>query len=882
MKLAKMQKMNFYKRLAILVISIVGTFILSFNNLGTSSVSANNSHLTPAATAAPFSCEGVLYQVISGQLRKLDFRSGTYTPVGDYSGFNRINAMGYNLDDNFIYALARQNTTDVNGVSVSEKDIVKIDSNGDVFYHISPRTYIPDSVTADVVNNRLWILKGSNIYKIDLSSGIVERQPLDRSISIVDWGFINGKFYGTRANKLFTVDPSSNPARVTETTVPGLNGGGAYGAAYVFDTDDLYVSSNGGGLYQIINYDTGSPRAFYVSNSEVTSQNDGASCPVAEIIIPRDSYDRGDAPNAYGDATNSIASEISFWIGSPSDNPDEESAAFASVNQADADDTSGIDDEGGITWNFTEDAFYDTGIVFYPGGTYTLNAQLYNDELPTGYFDAWIDFDGNRNFEESERVIRQTIPQRSGSQNLNGLSFSVPSNAACGRTFARFRLSEEGTHLPTGYAGWGEIEDYAITIDCRTDLEPTMEFVPNVPGVNDINFNSGDRTYRGDWELSHNIEVRTFVQNNGPQAARSMTLTVQLPRDMDDVATADIGSWSCSIDAFNVATCNSVGLANGGREEVIEFTGRIPGNYGPNSIQGYARIEHEAVDLDPTNDRVDYDIKVIKEWVGTEDVKPYIYARFSNALTPSSSVVIDRDIEIGGRLAAPIQLPVYYGASIETLSGPPILRTRWCNADLTYTGCDEPTDYIEGTIAIQSHTTISVTEMSRSAAGLTWPLPTSTNLAGSPIETNSAHDASSSPIVRYFEDSYSDCRDWINLFGGKCASKQDDLDISGMPAAQRAFYDYDDLDLTPIVFQTTGGRGINCDNGAGDCVYVEDARPSVYYVEGQVDYQVVFHDPIEKRLPPGTEIPLHTFRQDREEPISFFIQVLGSFVEPNN
>ena len=56
------------------------------------------------ATPVPFACEGVLYQVISGQLKKLDFTTGLYQDVGDYTGFDRINAMGYSLDDDFLYA----------------------------------------------------------------------------------------------------------------------------------------------------------------------------------------------------------------------------------------------------------------------------------------------------------------------------------------------------------------------------------------------------------------------------------------------------------------------------------------------------------------------------------------------------------------------------------------------------------------------------------------------------------------------------------------------------------------------------------------------------------------------------------------------------------
>ncbi len=244
--------------------------------------------VSPAmVTPVPHSCDATLFHVISGQMKKLDFATGTYTQLGDYSGFDQINAMGYNVNDNFIYSLARQEAVDVNGVPVSVRDIVKIDANGDVFYHVSPTDFIRNSVVGEVVDNKLWIAANTDIYKIDLATGAVEQQTADADMDIVDWGYINGKFYGARGDVLFTIDPSTNPASVTTTTVPGLlPGAGGYGATYVFDTDELFVSKNSGGLYQIFGYDTPSPTAIYVSNSEPTSTNDGASCPIAEFIPP--------------------------------------------------------------------------------------------------------------------------------------------------------------------------------------------------------------------------------------------------------------------------------------------------------------------------------------------------------------------------------------------------------------------------------------------------------------------------------------------------------------------------------------------------------------------------------------------------------------------
>ena len=596
--------------------------------------------------------------------------------------------------------------------------------------------------------------------------------------------------------------------------------------------------------------------------------------------------DRGDAPFGYGDASNSISEFVELWMGTANQPPDVDEIPFVFGKDALADDltdTGSLDDEAGVTWNQTEDPFYDTGIVFYPksplgygthDGIYNFDVEVYNNFVEFAFLDVWIDFDGNQNFDPYELIQSQVIPRRTDSQTLSNLELVVPENAACGRTYARFRISDQSSSAPIDYGGWGEVEDHAITIDCRTDLEPTLEFEPNVAGVNDINFDATTRTYTGEWELSHEIAVRAFVQNNGPQAARGMTLTVQLPVEMDDVVHAPTGKWSCVVDDVTlIAVCNSFGLADGNSEQTINFTGRIPGTFSPDAVIGFAEVEHGGGDQIPENNRVDYDINVIKEWRGTEVVEPFIYAQFSEVLDLTNPDILDRDIDSGDRLATPIQVPVYYGAAVEKV-GDPILRTRWCENDPSYVGCDEATDFLLGTIAVESHTTISVTQMLRTSTGLFVPGFASNNLVSAPITTMAARDDSGNATERYAEDALAGCQEWVGYLGGKCVAKQDTLDGLALSPAERAFYEWDILNLTPVVFKTSGGRAIECDNGDGECVYIDDASPGVYQVEGSVNYQVVFHDPIEQRL----GVPTH--RERRDMAISFYLQVFAPFVEP--
>ncbi len=601
-------------------------------------------------------------------------------------------------------------------------------------------------------------------------------------------------------------------------------------------------------------------------------------------------FDFGDAPNIYGIASHSVSEFVDFWIGAPGDNPDIEELAFPTGNGV-ADDLTGIDDEEGVTWNGSEDP--SAGPVFYPAsppgfgsdtGEYSFNVQLYNDSFDFGFLNIWIDFDGNNVFDSDERLPDIIVPRSAGVQTQSNILFDIPDDAACGRTYARFRFTNEATIQPEGYGGWGEVEDHAILIDCSTDLEVEMEFEPNVPGVNDIALNAS-RVYEGEWELSHDIAIRTFVKNNGPQSARNMTVTVELPQDMDDVAYAGVGRWSCTDVAPTtteprwLATCTAFGMIDPSREEVLQFTGRIPGTYDPNFVIGNAEVDHEGGDPIPENNRVDHNIRVVKIWEGVEEVETFIYGEFSSVL--NTTLADGRDIGIGDKLANPIQVPIYYAAGVEPLSDP-ILRTRWCSNDPTYPGCDELTDYIIGVIAVESHTTLSVTEMIRTGSGVVTSTIFATNLISGPIETMAARDVSDNPIVRYSAvrgdlNAPAFCETTISDVGnGKCIARQDVISGFTLTSAQAALYDWDIRNLTPIVFQTSGGRTIECDNGDGECVYVNNARPGLYLIEGLVNYQVVFPDVVEERL----GVPI--YREYRASDLSFFMQVIAPYVEPED
>ncbi|MCH7772234.1 MAG: LruC domain-containing protein, partial [Bacteroidetes bacterium] len=92
------------------------------------------------------------------------------------------------------------------------------------------------------------------------------------------------------------------------------------------------------------------------------------------------------------------------------------------------------------------------------GVSVTVNVQ--NVRL-SARLDAWIDFNGDGSWKGRGEQIFDSIFVFRGD---NALVFDVPSSAAIGNTYARFRLSTSGNLGVGGAAADGEVEDYRVTL----------------------------------------------------------------------------------------------------------------------------------------------------------------------------------------------------------------------------------------------------------------------------------------------------------------------------------------------------------------------------------------------------------------------------------
>lgn len=229
---------------------------------------------TPAAAAGgPFSCQPGLYQVISGQLKLLNPITGVYTDIG--STGPTYNAMGYNVLDDYLYAMGTQ-------AGVNQSRLLRIASDGSTT-DLGVPTGLPVAsyVSGDMDDQGNLVVRANatTLYRIDVDATPPAATQLTLTSGTVegsDLVWIDGTTYSATNSTLYRVNLAT--ATATNVTVSGLPSGG-YGAAWSDQPDNLYLSNNGTGVIsQVTGFTGASPTAVARVTATVTSNNDGAAC----------------------------------------------------------------------------------------------------------------------------------------------------------------------------------------------------------------------------------------------------------------------------------------------------------------------------------------------------------------------------------------------------------------------------------------------------------------------------------------------------------------------------------------------------------------------------------------------------------------------------
>uniref|UniRef100_UPI00378343F0 GEVED domain-containing protein n=1 Tax=Prosthecobacter sp. TaxID=1965333 RepID=UPI00378343F0 len=122
---------------------------------------------------------------------------------------------------------------------------------------------------------------------------------------------------------------------------------------------------------------------------------------------------------------------------------------------ASGDDTTGVDDEDGVTLP-----------SLMAGAPATLPVVVTNSTGSTAYLSAWIDFNNNGVLTDSGEQVAASVVVATGTSNATrNLAFTVPPTALTAVSLGvRVRLTSISTASATGQSGTGEVEDYVTTI----------------------------------------------------------------------------------------------------------------------------------------------------------------------------------------------------------------------------------------------------------------------------------------------------------------------------------------------------------------------------------------------------------------------------------
>jgi hypothetical protein len=252
--------------------------------------------------------------------------------------------------------------------------------------------------------------------------------------------------------------------------------------------------------------------------------------------------DFGDAPGPY--ATTHTANGAGHFASGPTlGSLRDEEPNGQPTNGASGDDAAGVSDEDGV--------HFGTVRVGALGAVAIVNVE----SAPTGaYLDAWIDFNGDGNWDGPLEAIATRHLVHNGD---NAIMFDVPSTAVSGTTYARFRLSSGGGLGPYGIATDGEVEDHAVVIDAPKATPATFSARRPV-GANayaDV-VSTGDFDGDGDTDLvaiSESYARLTWYENDGRgQFAAHIVATgtdghvvlivdLDQDQDLDIVAGGDYG-----------------------------------------------------------------------------------------------------------------------------------------------------------------------------------------------------------------------------------------------------------------------------------------------------------------------------------------------------
>jgi hypothetical protein len=201
---------------------------------------------------------------------------------------------------------------------------------------------------------------------------------------------------------------------------------------------------------------------------------------------------------------------------------------------------------------------------FYSGlSNYTANlvaANSYNVSVTAGSFTnqnfaAWIDYNDNNVFEASEKIGFSTATTVAAFQTVN-----FPINLSCTPPLGPHRMRVRGVYATAGSTidpcatyGWGETEDYLITIVTGTSFTPTFTATPTNPSCtnNQLTYTAPSGQTNYSWTFP-GVATVDYVLVSGGTATSNTSLVTYLTS----------GSKTVTLNYSSPLGCASSGAVN--------------------------------------------------------------------------------------------------------------------------------------------------------------------------------------------------------------------------------------------------------------------------------------------------------------------------------
>ncbi|KZN28518.1 hypothetical protein N480_10520 [Pseudoalteromonas luteoviolacea S2607] len=434
--------------------------------------------LSAGVSAAPFdTCpsKAFLVQGNTATMYGVNLVSGAYTTFAENVGTgNKLNGIGFSVHDRYIY-----------GWDYSNKDIGRVGKD----YVLEPimTSGFPDTnfYVGDVAihENAFYVYKkGSSLglYRVSLDENSSDYLQATR---IIDGSSLNLNIFDMafapdeNTSLAYSVDSNGNLHRIdvsngTSSNLGNVGQSGTFGAVYFDVENNFYISRNQDGHVYKIDIDNPANTQLF-AYGPISSTNDGARCATAPIIDDSEdpTIDYGDAPDSYGtslDANGARHNVGDLFFG--------ESVSAEYFPKA-------TDDDNGVSFLTNLETGYDSLVSF------TLSK--------TGFVNAWVDWNRDGEFQDSERVISQY----QGSAGENRVLVPVPVDAVEGSTWARFRVSNNSDIAPQGGIDNGEVEDLNVSVVASSVIQnatswKTAAFEDLWPQKGDYDFNDVVVRYR--------------------------------------------------------------------------------------------------------------------------------------------------------------------------------------------------------------------------------------------------------------------------------------------------------------------------------------------------------------------------------------------------